>query len=133
MAVDDLETRALRKRITLPGQFTYPVLIEQVTVVEDAVLARVRRPDGGLEDVTLEVAELEAALSRAETATTELVSGKDVSSALEAVRIRLAYRYDPYFAVAVSGARAPETAPALCPLAPRARLRVAATSRRDRS
>jgi hypothetical protein len=55
--MSDLEVRALRKRITLPSQFTYPVLIEHVTVHDTAVLMRVRRPDGGLEDVTLEVAQ----------------------------------------------------------------------------
>ena len=69
-------------------------------------LVRVRRPDGGMEDATLEVAELEEALSAASGSSAERVSGRAVFDALEAVRIRLVYAYDPYFAVSLSGVRA---------------------------
>ena len=43
-------TRALRKRIHLPGQLTHPVLVEHVTVDDLMALVRVRRPDGGQEE-----------------------------------------------------------------------------------
>lgn len=103
---EDLEARALRKRITLPSQFTYPVLIEQLTVHDTTALMRVRRPDGGLEDVTVDVGELEEALAKNRAGASDFVSGRDVFDALEAVRIRLAFHYDPYFAVSLSGVRA---------------------------
>ncbi len=104
--MSDLESRALRKRIRLPSQFTFPVLVESVVAHDTLVLLQVRRPDGGTEDVTLEAAELEAALAETDSAATELVSGADAMNALEAARIRLAYYYDPYFAVSLSGVRA---------------------------
>lgn len=105
-AASDLTVRALRKRIHLPSQFTYPVLVEHVTLDEGMALVRVSRPDGGQEEVTLEVEELEDALAAASGRSADLVSGRDVFDALEAVRIRLAYAYDPYFAVSLSGVRA---------------------------
>ena len=37
----DLVEQALRKRLMLPSLFTYPVLIESLTVEGDAVLASV--------------------------------------------------------------------------------------------
>ncbi len=40
------------------------------------VLVRVRRPDGGQEDVTLEAAELEEALAAASGHSAELVTGR---------------------------------------------------------
>jgi len=104
--MNDLEGRALRKRVLLPSHFSHPVTIESATVHDALVLAQVRRPDGGLEDVTLEVAELEEALRKAGSATADLLNGRDVFHALESARIRLAFHYDPYFAVSLSGVRA---------------------------
>lgn len=103
---DDLVEQALRKRILLPGLFTYPVLIESLTVEGDAVLASVRCPDGRQEDVTLEVSELESALAATLGTEPQLISGEDVFNSLEATRIRLAYYYDQFFAVSLSGVRA---------------------------
>ncbi|MBI4702776.1 MAG: DUF3883 domain-containing protein [Deltaproteobacteria bacterium] len=102
----DLPSRALRQRIHLPSQFTQAVLVEQVSVHDTMALLRVRRPDGGLEDVTVELEELEQALANAAARPAEVVSGREVFAALEAVRIRLAYAFDPYFAVSLSGVRA---------------------------
>jgi hypothetical protein len=42
--MSDLEARALRKRITLPSQFTYPVLVEQVNLFGTTALVRVGKP-----------------------------------------------------------------------------------------
>lgn len=103
---DDLVEQALRKRILLPGLFTYPVLIESLTVEDDAVLASVRCPDGRQEDVTLEVSELECALQATLGTEPQLISGEDVFNSLEATRIRLTYYYDQFFAVSLSGVRA---------------------------
>ena len=102
----DLSERALRKRVLLPGLFTYPVLIESITIEEDAVLASVRCPDGRQEDVTLEVRELESALAATQSTEPQLLRGEDVFNSLEATRIRLAYYYDQFFAVSLSGVRA---------------------------
>ncbi len=102
----ELVEQALRKRLLLPSLFTYPVLIESLTVEGDAVLASVRCPDGRQEDVTLEVSELEVALQAMRGAEPQLISGEDVFSSLEATRIRLAYYYDQFFAVSLSGVRA---------------------------
>src|SRR5262249_47469137 len=102
----DLSSRAVRKRVVLPFLFSHPVVVESVDEHDGAVLVRVKRPDGGLEDVTLDAAELEAALARAMEVGSELVSGVDLRHALAAVRLRLAYAFDPYFAVSLSGVRA---------------------------
>ncbi len=104
--MSDLDVRAARKRVTLPSQFTHPVLIESAAVHGEIVIARIRRPDGGLEDVTLDVAELEDALARAAIEGPEIRPGDQVFGSLEATRIRLAYHFDPYFAVSLSGVRA---------------------------
>ena len=63
--MSDLESRAQRTRVSLPAHFTHAVVIEQVNVIDQMALARVRRPDGGHEDVTIEVADLEKALAEA--------------------------------------------------------------------
>ena len=102
----DLASRAASRRVLLPNHFSHPVVVESVDEHDGAVLARVKRPDGGIEEVTLDASELEEALTRAKAAAVELVSGVDLRHALEAVRIRLAYAFDPYFAVSLSGVRA---------------------------
>src|SRR5262245_44460063 len=79
--VIDLANRAVRRRIQLPKHFSHPVIVESVEEHEGAVLVRVKRPDGGLEEVTLDASELESALTRATAATTELVSGIDLRNA----------------------------------------------------
>src|SRR5437660_12424426 len=89
MAMNDLEERALRKRIILPNHFSHPVVVESVGLHDGTALVRVKRPDGGLEDVTLDASELEEALSRASAAASTLVSALDLRHALEAVRIGL--------------------------------------------
>jgi hypothetical protein len=58
--MSDLATRALRKRIHLRSRLTYPVLVEHVSVDDAMALIRVRRLDGGMEDVTLEVGTMPA-------------------------------------------------------------------------
>ena len=104
--MNSLEGRALQKRIRLPNHFPYPVVVESVGLHDSTALVRVKRPDGGLEDVTLDAAELEEALKHSERRRLPLLSGADLRHALEAVRIRLAYAFDPYFAVSLSGVRA---------------------------
>src|SRR5262245_53117171 len=104
--MDDLEARALRKRIVLPNHFSHPVVGESVGLPQGTALVRVKRPDGGLEDVTLDAAELKHAPDRASAAASAIGSGVDLRHALEAVRIRLAYAFAPYFAVSLSGIRA---------------------------
>src|SRR5690348_8185927 len=44
----EFAARAQGRRVSLPGYFSFPVLIEQVSINGSMAWARVKRPDGGL-------------------------------------------------------------------------------------
>ncbi|GFP21177.1 hypothetical protein HKBW3S06_00403 [Candidatus Hakubella thermalkaliphila] len=95
------------KKVNLPGHFSEPVFIEDVRFLGSACELRVRCSDGHLEEVVLDEQEVEE-LQR--TAATEEAPYPVAKAALlrlllESSRIRLAYAYDPYFAVSLSGIR----------------------------
>jgi superfamily II DNA or RNA helicase len=102
----ELTARAQGRRVSLPGYFSFPVLIEQVSINGNMAWARVKRPDGGLEEITIESPELEAALAKANAQGMTFVPGNEVFDSLESARIRLAYHFDEFFAVSLSGVRA---------------------------
>src|SRR5437016_379577 len=95
----------LRRRVLLPNYFVGPVIIEQVAPADGLVLLTVRTEGGTLEQITLEQAELDAALKTA-LDEPKFVNPNDFFLLVESARIRLAYAYDPYFAVSLSGVEA---------------------------
>lgn len=96
---------ATGRRLLFRGLFTEPVLVEQVTQEDGLLFVRVRTADGRPDEITLEPDELQAALESAPTAQTTPVDPTTFSLLVEAERIRLAYAFDPYFAVSLSGVR----------------------------
>jgi SNF2 family DNA or RNA helicase len=102
----DLSESALHRHILLPSDFSGPVLVEACVPEGELFLLRVRTADGRVEEVTVEREELEAALARAEETHVGLVAASDLFMLIESSRIRLAYAYDPYFAVSLSGVEA---------------------------
>lgn len=92
-------------KVEMPGHFDKPVSVEAVKSLGDAVLLQVRTPEGRLEETVLtdeEVDELLKQLSKQQASLLQ-VSGEDMRLLIESRRIRLAYCYDPYFAVSLSG------------------------------
>ncbi|NJN68309.1 MAG: hypothetical protein HC884_17160 [Chloroflexaceae bacterium] len=56
---------ATGRRLRFQGLFTEPVLVEQITQEGDVLFVRVRTTDGRPDEITLEPAELHAALEHA--------------------------------------------------------------------
>lgn len=97
--------RAVGHRLLLRGLFTDPVLIEHIGLEDGLLLVRVRTADGRPDEVTLDPDELRAALAAAPTPQHYLSPAADFALMVESERIRLAYAFDPYFAVSLSGVR----------------------------
>ena len=94
------------QRISLPGHFTEPVVVEPVRSLGNGCECRVRLSDGSLEAVARsrgETAQLEEHAGIPET--TRLVDPAEVQLLVESARIRLAYAHDRQFAVSLSGIR----------------------------
>src|SRR3989454_1674317 len=107
----DIETlihRALRQQVRLP-EFSQPVYIEDAQGIDDLVSLSVRTRDGQTGQTIVPAAELAAALEEAsvqESAGQMLANPLDFFLLVEAARIRLAYSFDPFFAVSMSGVQA---------------------------
>jgi SNF2 family DNA or RNA helicase len=94
--------------IRLDGHFATPVILEEAwPLTAGAYGVRVRLPDGSLDETVLSAAEADALLDAAPSATTPdgAVDGEKLRLIVESARIRLAYAYDPQFAVSISGIR----------------------------
>ena len=98
-----LTEQALNRRISLPAYFAAPVLVEEATAEGDLCFLRVRTQAGRLEEVMVEAQELEAALAVASESPAAIVPPDDFFLLIESTRIRLAYAFDPHFAVSLSG------------------------------
>ena len=107
----DIETlihRALRQQVRLP-EFSQPVYIEDAQGIDELVSLSVRTRDGQTGQTIVPAAELVAALEQAsvqESAGQMLANPLDFFLLVEAARIRLAYSFDPFFAVSMSGVQA---------------------------
>ncbi|MBN1287648.1 MAG: DUF3883 domain-containing protein [Anaerolineae bacterium] len=101
--LESLARRALNRHIDLPAYFTFPVLVEEATAEDNLCFLRVRTRQGRLEEVFVEAAELEVALARVTDEGPRTASPGDFALFIEAARIRLAYTFDPHFAVSLSG------------------------------
>ena len=100
-----LAKQVLKHRVSLPTLFSSPVFVEEASPEGDLLILRVRTESGRLEEVTVEATELETALAAAEEAIA-LIPADNLFLLIEAARIRLAYAFDPYFAVSMSGVEA---------------------------
>lgn len=101
----DLRAGALRRRVLLPNYFVGSVIIEQLAAEGDLLFVTVRTEAGDLQQVTLSEAELRTALASA-LDEPKVVQPNDFFLLVESARIRLAYAYDPHFAVSLSGVEA---------------------------
>jgi superfamily II DNA or RNA helicase len=99
-----LAEEAKGRRVELPGYFASSVTIEAAEVEgEEIVFLRVRTANGTLDEVPVTADVLDAALHTASAGPVRLASADDFFLLIEASRIRLAFAYDPYFAVSLSG------------------------------
>jgi SNF2 family DNA or RNA helicase len=105
--IGSLVSSALRHQVRL-SEFSEPVYIEEAQAFDDLVSLIVRTRDGRTEQVIVQATELSAGLEQAaqESAGGELANPQDFFLLIEAARIRLAYSFDPFFAVSLSGVQA---------------------------
>ncbi len=99
------------KRISLPGHFDVPVILEDARPLgfdnSASYECRVRLPDGSLEETIISIEEIIAILEkRPDKPKAEIpVNAEKLRLLIESTRIRLAYAHDPQFAVSLSGIR----------------------------
>jgi superfamily II DNA or RNA helicase/polyhydroxyalkanoate synthesis regulator phasin len=106
-----LLTSHIGQRISLPGHFDAPVVLEDARPLgpDDSAgyECRVRLPDGSLEEAVISAEEMASILGKgpaaAESATP--VDAERLRLLIESARIRLAYAHDQQFAVSLSGIR----------------------------
>lgn len=99
-----LAEESIGRRLHLPGYFATAVVVEAADVEgEDILFIRVRTAGGTLDEVPISAPELEKALHAAGGERVRLVRHEDVFLLVESARVRLAYAFDPYFAVSLSG------------------------------
>ncbi|MDI7270061.1 MAG: DEAD/DEAH box helicase, partial [Myxococcota bacterium] len=96
------------RRVLLPGHFAEPVVIDDVEDpgFGDVLIVKVRTTRGKLEEASVEAGVLAAAIAAASTTAPTYVKPDDQFLLVESARIRLAYAWDPYFAVSLSGIEA---------------------------
>jgi len=94
------------RRVHLPGHFAEPVQVEAVRPLGAGYELRVRRTSDQLEETILSTEECQALVAVGpETTTPPPVDPRRLRLLVESARIRLAYAYDPHFAVSLSGIR----------------------------
>lgn len=93
------------KRISLPDQFTGMVTVESVNIIEDTVLLQVRTQSGDLKDGFATTAEVESLLAKQSQKAMLPVDSDQFFLFVESSRVKLAFAYDPHFAVSLSGVR----------------------------
>jgi len=105
--MQSLVSRALRRQVSL-SEFSQPVYIEDVQTIDDLVSLSVRTRDGQTVQTIIPATELIAVLDQAtvQSTTSTLADPYDFFLLVEAARIRLAYSFDPFFAVSMSGVQA---------------------------
>jgi len=99
------------RRISLPGHFDVPVILEDVRALgtdgSTGYECRVRLPDGTLEEAVISPAEAAAVFGADQKApvATKPADAERLRLLVESARIRLAYAHDRQFAVSLSGIR----------------------------
>lgn len=105
--IDRIKT-LIGQKIILENHFPYPVLIEAVKPLGKLVALQVRDVEGALRETFLTGQEMELLLKNLESTPHEadhLAPAKELRMLIESHRIRLAFNYDPLFAVSLSGIR----------------------------
>jgi SNF2 family DNA or RNA helicase len=106
-----LLTGHIGKRISLPGHFDVPVILEDARPLGSGASAgyecRVRLPDGLLEEAVISATEAASILGaeREVSESAKPVDAEKLRLLVESSRIRLAYAHDRQFAVSLSGIR----------------------------
>jgi hypothetical protein len=100
--IQNLVQRALHSQVRL-REFSQPVYIEDAQVIDDIINLTVRTRDGKTDQTLLSIAEFIDALESAtqQGATLTQTDPLDFFLLMEATRIRLAYSFDPFFAVSM--------------------------------
>jgi len=93
------------QRVLLSGHFNEPVLVEDVRELGYGFELRVRLSSGQLKEVVLSKEEYNTISALEPRAPEKLVDAESLRLLVESNRIRLAYSYDPHFAVSLSGIR----------------------------
>ncbi len=107
MTNENSPTQAIGRRISLPGHFAEPVVVDGLDDFGDVLMLRVRTARGEPKDEPVSRAELFAALHAAAGVATEALADPEAQFLMvESARIRLAYAFDPHFAVSLSGIEA---------------------------
>src|SRR2546430_2996750 len=102
----NLVQRAVQHQVRLP-EYSQTVYIEDAQAIDDLISLTVRTRDGQTDQIIVPAAELAAALDlTSQQASSELANPLDFFLLVEAARIRLAYSFDPFFAVSMSGVQA---------------------------
>src|SRR5260370_39271165 len=105
LVVQDLLQRALHHQVRL-SEYSHAVYIERAEEIDRLISLTVRTRDGQSQETFISPEDLAAALKQVEqTAVAEKapVDPQDFFLLIEAARIRLAYSFDPFFAVSMSG------------------------------
>lgn len=97
---------AVGRRIVVPDQFADPVTIESFDDWGEIVNIRVRTVRGEPKDATLDRETLARLLAEATVAGPSLVEPERLFPLVESARLRLAFAWDPHFAVSMSGIEA---------------------------
>lgn len=100
-----MEKQLIGKRISIPRQFNGVVTVEDASLVEDIVLLRVRTQQGDLKDAYIGTTEVDEILSAQNQFSEVPVDANQFFLFIESARIKLAFAYDPHFAVSLSGVR----------------------------
>src|SRR5712691_11085462 len=104
-------TLPIGQRVSLPGHFDVPVILEDARALGSDGSAgyecRVRLPDGSLDEAVISAADAQALLtmSTVPQVLTGPVDAERLRLLIESARIRLAYAHDRQFAVSLSGIR----------------------------
>jgi SNF2 family DNA or RNA helicase len=103
----NLVQRAVQYQVRLP-EYSQPVYIEDAQAIDDLISLTVRTRDGQTDQIIVPAAELASALDHTLQPQdgSELANPLDFFLLVEAARIRLAYSFDPFFAVSMSGVQA---------------------------
>lgn len=95
------------QRVSLPGHFPDPVVLEAVRPIGTGFECRVRLLDGSPDEAILSREEAEVLFGQATAAATRVhpVDAEKLRLLIESARVRLAYAHDRHFAVSLSGIR----------------------------
>jgi len=103
----NLVQRAVQRQVRLP-EYSQPVYIEDAQAIDDLISLTVRTRDGQTDQIIVPAVDLAILLDQIlqQQAGSELANPLDFFLLVEAARIRLAYSFDPFFAVSMSGVQA---------------------------